>query len=283
MYEAAGATFHGITKRRIRMHYDLATPFYRLLWGPHLHHGLWEADESPARAQRKLTERLAAKAEIERGADVLDVGCGMGASSIYLARRRGCRVTGLTLSPVQRIWASFSAWLERVSSQVRFVCADVEAVNFRPHSFDVVWSVECTEHLFDKQRFFERAAQWLRPGGKVAICAWLAAEGPRGGAATRDLEQVCRGFLCPSLGTSNDYLAWMRRAGLEPFSFTDLTRQIARTWEICGRRVRGSGVRFMARAAGQDMVRFLDRFDTILHAYRSGAMRYGCFAARSVR
>jgi tocopherol O-methyltransferase len=38
----------------------------------------------------------------------------------------------------------------------------------------VVWSIECTEHLFDKRQFFQRVAQWLRLGGRVAICAWLA-------------------------------------------------------------------------------------------------------------
>ncbi len=37
-----------VEKRVIRTHYNLATPFYRLLWGRHIHHGLWEGSESPA-------------------------------------------------------------------------------------------------------------------------------------------------------------------------------------------------------------------------------------------
>ena len=52
----------GITKRAIRSHYDLATPFYRLLWGPHIHHGLWDDANhrlAPRDAQIRLTETLA--------------------------------------------------------------------------------------------------------------------------------------------------------------------------------------------------------------------------------
>src|SRR5580704_4746532 len=94
-----------VTKASIRQHYDVATPFYRLLWGPHIHHGLWESDESPPVAQHRLIDRLATAAGLRAGDRVVDVGCGMGGSTIELAARYGCSVTGVTLSPVQRAWA----------------------------------------------------------------------------------------------------------------------------------------------------------------------------------
>jgi tocopherol O-methyltransferase len=270
----------GLTKRAIRQHYDWATPFYRLFWGPHIHHGLWDGDESPDRAQRQLTDYLAAEADIPCGARVLDVGCGMGGSAVRLAEALACRVTGLTLSPVQRNWATAAAWLRGLRRRVRFVCQDVEQAEFPPATFDVVWSVECTEHLFDKPGFFRRAARWLRPGGRVAICAWLAGDRPHSEETSRQVRAVCQGFLCPSLGTADDYLGWMRDAGLEPCHHADLTDQVARTWEICSRRVRRSRVRWLARYAGQEMVEFLDHFEVIREAYRGGAMKYGCFVAR---
>src|SRR6266403_1410453 len=98
-----------VSKPDIRFHYDLATVFYRLLWGRHIHHGLWDAEESAAVAAQRLTDTLAAEARIDEGQAVLDVGCGMGGSSIHLAREFDCRVTGITVSPLQRLWAKTAA------------------------------------------------------------------------------------------------------------------------------------------------------------------------------
>ena len=101
-----------VQKQDIRSHYDLSTLFYRLLWGRHIHHGLWSAEELATKslgktsqiAQQRLTETLAAEAAICSGQSVLDVGCGMGSSSIHLASQLQCNVTGVTISGVQSLW-----------------------------------------------------------------------------------------------------------------------------------------------------------------------------------
>jgi tocopherol O-methyltransferase len=74
---------------------------YRLFWGEHLHHGYWDNNESVPRAQIQLMERWAERAGIPRGARVLDVGCGLGGSALWLAEQYDCEVTGITISPVQ--------------------------------------------------------------------------------------------------------------------------------------------------------------------------------------
>ena len=268
-----------VQKRVIQGHYDLSTPFYRLLWGPHIHHGLWDANESPRAAQLQLTERLATFARISAGQQLVDVGCGMGASSIHLAKTRNCECLGVTISPLQQKWATLSSHWHRVAGQTEFRRADAEHIELPPQSRDVVWSVECTEHLFDKPRFFERAAAWLKPGGTMAICAWLAGD-TSNESRSQQVHDVCEGFFCPSLGTSDDYVGWMGIAGLQVEHCLDWTSRVSRTWEICRDRVRRSRVRWFAPALGQNSVLFLDRFDSILGAYRTGAMKYGCFIAR---
>jgi tocopherol O-methyltransferase len=268
-----------VEKRVIRTHYNLSTPFYWLLWGPHIHHGFWEADESPREAQLQLTERLADLAQVGPGQMLVDVGCGMGGSSIHLAKTRRCRCLGITISPLQRGWATLAAARHGVGGRVEIRCRDAEQIELPPHSADIVWSVECTEHLFDKPAFFQRAARWLKPGGTMAICAWLA--GDTASERHRQLVgQVCQGFFCPSLGTADDYAQWMANSGLEMEHVLDWTTRVCRTWEICARRVRRSRLRWVARLFGRDSVLFLDRFSTIHRAYQSGAMKYGCFIAR---
>jgi len=266
----------GVQKQAIQRHYDLSTLFYRLFWGPDIHHGLWSGDESPRVAQRQLTERVAKLAGVKAGEHVVDIGCGMGGSSIYLAKQRQCQVTGVTLSPVQRGWATLSALVQRVRGRTRFLRHDAEQVEFPADSVDVVWSIECTEHLFDKPAFFRRAAQWLPPGGRVAICAWLAGASPLNATQEEQVRDVCRGMLCPSLGSQADYSNWFAAAGIRVTGYEDWTDRVARTWEICQSRVKRCRMRSLARWIDRDSVEFLDRFQAMLDGYASGAMRYGC-------
>lgn len=268
-----------IKKSVIQNHYDVSTLFYRLLWGQHIHHGFWNADESPSVAQIQLTQELAKLAGIQRGSVVYDIGCGMGGSSRWLAKNLNCQVTGVTLSPFQRFWAATESRIGRYETRPKFLKADAEVIDFPDQSANVVWSIECTEHLFDKPAFFARAARWIKPGGCFALCAWLAGESPMTDTQNAEAIKVCEGMFCPSLGSQSDYVSWFEKAGLEVRVKTICTDQVKQTWEICRKRVERTGVRYLAKVLGKNHVLFLDHFDAILNAYDSGAMEYGMFVA----
>lgn len=275
-----------VQKNSIRSHYQLGTLFYRLLWGPHIHHGLWHDDaasassQSPYQAQCNLTDTLADLANISRGDRIVDIGCGMGGSSIRLAKQRFCDVTGVTISPVQRRWAAVSSKMKFVGKQTRFLAEDAEQVVFDDESFDVMWSVECTEHLFDKPGFFKKAYQWLRPGGRMAICVWFEGEDTTRDDHRQQCEEVCERFVCPSLATRQDYATWMTDHGMQIQHNVDWTDRVSRTWEICKQRVERTGVRHLAKVLDHEQVDFIDGFDALLNAYRSGAMQYGAIVAQ---
>ena len=269
----------GIQKSSIRSHYQLGTLFYRLLWGPHIHHGLFESDESATVAQCRLTDTLADLANVSRGDRLVDIGCGMGGSSIRLAKLRGVDATGVTLSPLQARWAAISSRIGRVRSQTEFIAHDAEQVDFDRESFDVVWSVECTEHLFDKPAFFRKATQWLKPGGRMAICVWFEGPDTTRSDHRRQCEEVCERFVCPSLATRQEYADWMKDQGLKILHNVDWTQRVTKTWEICKQRVQRTGVRHLAKLIDREQVEFIDGFDALLGAYRSGAMQYGAIVA----
>ena len=271
-----------VEKRVIRNHYNVSTVFYRLLWGHHIHHGLWQTDESPQVAARQLTEQVAAEVGIRRGDRVIDIGCGMGGSSIHLAKHLNCQVTGITLSPFQQRWATLSSFLQGTSGSTTFLCGDAETAAFPVDSFDVAWSLECTEHLFDKPAFFQRLATWIRPGGRVGICAWLAGHEPLNDVGRQQVFDVCEGFFCPSLGTMADYEQWLTAPGFRVTKTLDWTDRVSRTWAICRDRVNRFGIRSVAKLIDRGQLIFLDRFQTILDAYETRAMRYGCFIAEKV-
>jgi tocopherol O-methyltransferase len=263
----------------VRTHYDRLAFFYRTFWGEHIHHGYWEDDETPAEAQVRLVERLADRAAVPPGARVLDVGCGFGGSSLWLARHRDCRVAGITISPVQARRAAQQARAAGLDDRVRFFVRDANHLDIPRASFDVVWVIECSEHLPDKARFIDACARALRPGGRMAICAWLDAVTGRAEDA-RLVAEVCRGMLCPSLASAADYIGWMRASGFVEIVAEDITRRVERTWDYCLAVVERPLMRALRCLMDRDTRAFVRSFRAIRRAFSDGAMSYGLFAAR---
>jgi tocopherol O-methyltransferase len=262
----------------IRRHYDALSGFYQLLWGPHIHHGYWEDDETPAEAQVKLMERLAARLEIAREHRVLDIGCGVGGASCWLARTCGCSVLGLTLSPIQAEAARERAAAEGVTDRVCFQVHDANRLDLPAASFDRIWIVECSEHLHDKQAFFRDCAGLLRPGGRLGLCVWL-----RGHAATPAhtelVAEICQAMLCPSLLTMEEQVSMLKRAGFDPVDARDITTNVLPTWEHCRRLASNSLVQLVLRTKGGKLRRFVDSFPRMAEGYHQGAMAYGMLTA----
>jgi tocopherol O-methyltransferase len=261
----------------IRNHYDQLSFFYRLFWGDHIHHGYWEDDEAPAVAQENLIARLAGFAAVPRGGHVLDVGCGLGGSSFRLARDLGCRVQGITISPAQCAMASARAREEGLADRASFAVADANRLELPAESFDAVWVIECSEHLTDKADFLRRGARVLRPGGRLALCAWLANED---GDPDGLVAEVCRAMLCPSLASLGDYVRWMEAAGLADVRAEDVTRRVEKTWDHCLAILEQPDVRNVLPHLDDATRDFLGVFGTMRRAYATGAMGYGMFTAR---
>jgi tocopherol O-methyltransferase len=266
----------------IRSHYDRLSLFYWFLWGEHIHHGFWRNGESPDEAQVHLIEELADRARIERGAKVLDVGCGLGGSSFWLARKLDCSVLGITISPVQKRLAEKRARSLGLTNRVCFAVRDANELDFGAESFDAIWSVECSEHLFEKERFIRNCARVLRPGGVLGLCTWLTAEPSSPSANSTLVVKICSRMLCASLGTFNDYIRWLNGSGFGEIRADDVTRQVEKTWEICQNILRRPMVRAVLPLMGSQTREFITEFSGMRRAYREGAMLYGMFSARKI-
>ena len=261
----------------VRAHYDRLSAYYQRFWGDHIHHGYFEDSESPAEAQEKLVRRLAAYAGIARGARVLDIGCGLGGSAVWLARHLDCRVTGITLSATQVELAAARARNMGVDGQVSFRAMDAERLDLPEAGFDAVWIVECSEHLADKPRFFRECARMLAAGGRLALCAWL--RGPAAEAHAPLLDSICRAMLCPSLGSRADYQGWLEAAGFREIRAEEMGARVRRTWDLCGAIAASGPVRALLAAADPATREFVESFALMRRAYQSGALDYGMFAA----
>ncbi len=144
-------------------------------------------------------------------------------------------------------------------------------------SFDVIWVIECLEHLGDKSRFLKEAASLLRPGGRLALCSWQRSEGQA--ADPGQVQKVCDAFLCPGLATPAEHRAWCEVAGLEVIHREDLTAEVRQTWDVLIRRVESRWLAALRLFLAPETRRFLAGFPAIARAYESGAMTYGLLVA----
>jgi tocopherol O-methyltransferase len=264
-------------KRKIVEHYDFVSPYYRSLWGEHLHHGYWiRGDESKEVAQVQLTEHLAELAKVQTGSAVLDIGCGFGASSLYLAQKYQARATGITISPVQVEMARKAAAAAQLDA--RFHLMDAEALDF-PQPFDVLWSVESISHYHDRGSFFANAARFLKPGGMFALTDWFKRPGLSTVQARKFIEPIERGMYV-DLEAMDDYESHLVASGLEIVHRQDLTRQCAKTWDLGLDMIRDRSFWVLAAKKGKDFVTYLKAFRAMRAGYTSGNFVYGLFIAR---
>src|SRR5215467_1792708 len=264
-------------KEKVREHYDRMSPYYRSLWGEHIHHGYWiRGDESKETAQEQLIEHLAQAAEIPRNAKILDVGCGFGASSIYLARKYGAEATGITISQVQVEMANQAA--TKAGLNAKFLLMDAEAMTFED-SFDVVWSVESISHYQEVPRFFASAAALLRPGATLAITDWFKKKGLTPREHKKFLYDLEHGMMV-ELQTVEDYAGHLATAGLEVTHSEVLNKHCAKTWDFCLDIIKDKALWAAAVQNGADFVRFLRAFKDMRAGFASGNFVYGLMVAK---
>jgi tocopherol O-methyltransferase len=263
-------------KTRITQHYDLVSPYYRELWGEHIHHGYWiRGDETKEQAQTQLIEHLAQVAGVCAGAKVLDVGCGFGASSIYLAEKYGVEATGITISPVQVEMANRAA--ARRGARASFFLMDAEEMQF-PEKFDVIWSVESISHYPNKNKFFARAANLLAAKGTLAIIDWFKKENLDRRTYEKYIRAIERGMMV-DLDTMQDYAALLESHSLRVTHREVMNRQCAKTWDLCLDIIRKKALWDLAAELGPAFLDFLRAFRAMRAGFASGNFVYGLMVA----
>jgi tocopherol O-methyltransferase len=263
-------------KDKIVEHYDVVSPFYRSLWGEHLHHGYWiHGDESKETAQLQLIEHLAQLAKIRPGSDILDIGCGFGSSSLYLAKQFSAAVTGITISPVQVEMAIRAAAAQQIAAS--FLLMDAEAMDFRTQ-FDVLWSVESISHYQGIPQFFSSAAKLLRPGGSFAITDWFKKKSLTPAETRQYIVPIEKGMFV-ELQTIDDYRRQLVSNGFEITRHEILNQNCAKTWDISLEIIKDKNFWVLAAKQGSHFVSYLKAFHAMRAGFASGNFEYGLLVA----
>ena len=218
----------------IDRYYDQTWLDYRFVWlaGRNLafHFGHYDhTTRTHAEALVNANRVLAECAGIQPGDRVLDAGCGVGGSALWLARHRGARVVGLTRVAGQVRQARSVAAARREVHPPVFLQGDFTAPPFGAATFDVVWALESLCHAVDKPAFYREAARVLRPGGRLVLAEYMLTGQPKDEWGRQMVSEWLEGWAMPNLATPGEHREYARAAGFAASHFRDATPTVARS------------------------------------------------------
>ena len=200
------------SRKNVQHHYDLSNDFYRLFLDEDLQYscGYWPREGMTLEESQKAKKaHIAAKLNLKPGMKVLDIGCGWGGMSIFIAENFGCEVVGVTLSDEQHALARARVKEAGLEGKVDIRLQDYRHVE---ETFDAVVSVGMFEHvgIGHYLEYFSKIRDLLTDDG----CALVHSIGRKGGPGTTGAwirKYIFPGGYSPAL---SETFAEIEKAGL---------------------------------------------------------------------
>lgn len=276
--------------RQIQEFYDASSNLWESVWGEHMHHGYYGEDGNykldRRQAQIDLIEELLKWSGDFRTNDpqnILDVGCGIGGSSLYLAEKFGAHVTGITLSPVQANRAKERARAAGLATTADFKVANALEMPFADDSFDLVWSLESGEHMPDKVKFLQECYRVLKPGGKLIFVTWChrptTATTPLNAEEEKLLQDIYRVYCLPYVISLPQYTEIAQQCGFKNLQVDDWSDAVAPFWDVVIDSAIDPRALVGLFKAGWQTIEAAMSLRLMREGYRSGLIRFGLIAA----
>lgn len=214
------------TETANEQHYEVPAEFFRLVLGQNLKYSsaLWPlGTKTLDRAEEEMLALTAERARIEDGMRILELGCGWGSLSLWLAEHfPTCRILAVSNSESQR------RSIEETCRRHNLTNLEVQTADMNDfatdQSFDRIVSIEMFEHMRNYQQLLARVASWLAPGGRLFMHVFCHRASPYFFEDNGAKDWMSRHFFTGGLMPSESLL--------ESFQ-DDMT--LAHRWEVDGR------------------------------------------------
>lgn len=269
-----------VITEKIKSFWNKTSEGWRTVWGQHIHHGYYENnEESPQAAQEKLIEKLVLLLEIKPQDKLLDVGSGLGGSSIYLAKKCGACVTGITISNKQIALAKEAAQKAHVDN-ITFQIQDALALGkLGKEAFDIIWSLESCEQFHDKALFLQQSYYALKQHGQLMLATWCSDREEYADELAHKYRKLCLAFDLPYMPTIAHYRELLAKQGFVIKKVLDWTPLVKKSWDVGISLVNAYNFLQVLKSGGWRGFRFTRQIKLMQEAFHQDRVRYGVFIA----
>ena len=233
-------------------------------------------------ALTRLIDVVTAPADIRAGQHVADAGCGIGGAARHLARKRGCRVTGVNVSQHQIDIARQKTQQAGLEHLVDFRLGDCSIrLPFPDASVDAVVNIESACHYDDRQQFLNEVRRILKPGGYLVAVDWLMTEHTTSEQRKKYIEPVCSTWALPDLETRSSYVRMLRQADLETEGLEGFAHDIESSFLIA-HAARRIFQRLVCEAITKDELDRLKALSSLHLAWTQGYFERARYCARRI-
>jgi tocopherol O-methyltransferase len=222
------------SKKDTKEYYDKTQIDYNLFWmnkiNLAMHYGFWD-DNTKNLHEALLNENkvLAEELEVDSKSNVLDAGCGVGGTAIWIAENYGSKVTGITIVAKQIEQATNNAKKRKVDHLVDFKEMDFCDTDFTDGSFDKIYAIESMCHAQDKNDFIKEIYRMLKPGGVMVIADAFIESAEMSEKNKTQYSHWLEGWALPNLPVLKNFHDDLIKAGFTNIKDTNTNKLIQKS------------------------------------------------------
>jgi len=223
-----------VSASEVVTYYDQCEVDYRWLW--HLdnnyamHYGYWNEDTNHLRdALKNMNQYITDNLDVRAGQRLLDAGCGVGGTAVYIGKSFDVDIHGITLSQHQVDKASERSARLNLLGRTHFSAQDYCNTSFDDDFFDSIYGIESICHANEKSDFLNEASRLLKPNGTLVVGDFFKTKSVDRPENAALISKWADTWAVPDFADTTDFIQKAKRAGLSLIENNLITEKIKKS------------------------------------------------------